>query len=282
MMIYVSTLAFTGKSPEEIELIAKENNFALEFSSGLPYRSDMEQFFKDVSTIKILHNYFPAPQNPFVLNLASRNSDILSRSIEHCLTGINITANNDCAFYAAHAGFCIDPRPDDLGGKLNKKDKFDLDTNWNVFINSLEIILNHAKSKGVKFLIENNVLAPFNYIDFKNPLLCCESKDIIKVFEHFKYSDYFGLLLDTAHLKVSCQTLKLDITKELEKISNYIKAIHHSDNNGEIDSNLPINNDYWFLPHLKNYAALPQVLEVKKSSISSIISQLQLLELYGN
>ena len=76
--------------------------------------------------------------------------------------------------------------------------------------------------------------------------------------------------------------MKLNITKELEKISNYIKALHHSDNNGEIDNNLPIKNDYWFLPHLKNYAVLPQVLEVKKSSISSIIDQLQLLEIYGN
>jgi hypothetical protein len=282
MMIYVSTLAFTGKSPEEIELIATENNFALEFSSGLPYRSDMEQFFNDVSIRKILHNYFPAPQNPFVLNLASKNTDILNRSIEHCLTGINITANNNCPFYAAHAGFCIDPKPDDLGGKLEIADKFDLDVNWNIFINSVEIIINHAKSKGVQFLIENNVLTPFNYVDFKNPLLCCESDQIIRMFEYFKSCDNFGLLLDTAHLKVSSKTLSKNLFSEFEKISSFVKAIHHSDNNGELDNNLSINNDYWFLPFLKLYKSLPHVLEVKNSNINSIIYQLDLLEHYGN
>lgn len=282
MIIYVSTLAFIGKSPEEIELIAKENNFALEFSSGLPYRSDMEQFFNKVAVRKILHNYFPAPANPFVLNLASRNKDILSRSIEHCLTGIDISATNNCPFYAAHAGFCIDPKPDDLGGKFNFEHKFELDVNWNIFINSVEIIINHAKSKGIQFLIENNVLAPFNYVDFKNPLLCCESDQIIRMFEYFKSFDNFGLLLDTAHLKVSSKTLNKNLFSEFEKISSFVKAIHHSDNNGELDNNLSIDYDYWFLPFLKSYKSFPHVLEVKNNNINSIIYQLELLEKYGN
>lgn len=282
MMIYVSTLAFTGKSPEEIELIATENNFALEFSSGLPYRSGMVQFFNDVSVRKILHNYFPAPQNPFVLNLASSNRDILNRSIEHCLQGINITANNNCPFYAAHAGFCIDPKPEDLGKEFKIEEKFDLDVNWKIFINSIEIILNHAKSKGVQFLIENNVLAPFNYINFNNPLLCCDSDQIISMFEYFKSYDNFGLLLDTAHLKVSCNTLTKNLICEFEKISSFVKAIHHSDNNGELDNNLSINNDYWFLPFLKPYKSVPHVLEVKNININMIIEQLELLEKYGH
>ncbi len=282
MMIYVSTLAFTGKSPEEIVLIAKENNFALEFSSGLPYRSDMEQFFNNVSTSKIIHNYFPAPKNPFVLNLASNNSEILNRSIEHCIRGINISANNKCPFYAVHAGFCIDPKPNDLGRKLQIEDSFDLDVHWDIFINSLEILINHAKSRNVQFLIENNVLAPFNYSDCKNPLLCCESNQIMKLFEFFKSFENFGLLLDTAHLKVSSKTLSKNLFSEVEKISSFIKAIHHSDNNGELDNNLSINNDYWFLPFLKSYNSLPHVLEVKNNNINSIIYQLELLEHYAN
>ena len=279
---YVSSLAFYGKTPEEIVSIAKEYKFAIEFSSGLPYRPDMEQFFNETQLKKILHNYFPAPKEPFVLNLASANEAIRNKSIKHCLNGIKISALNGCPFFAAHAGFCIDPSPNDLGNHLKLENDFDVDYNLELFFESLGVLISYAESQKVQFLIENNVLASFNFKDSISPLLCCESKDIIKVFEHFKYSDYFGLLLDTAHLKVSCQTMKLNITKELEKISNYIKALHHSDNNGEIDNNLPIKNDYWFLPHLKNYAVLPQVLEVKKSSISSIIDQLQLLEIYGN
>jgi len=279
---YVSSLAFYGKTPEEIVSIAKENMLAIEFSSGMPYRPDMEQFFNETQLKKIIHNYFPAPKEAFVLNLASANEEIRNKSINHCLNGINISALNGCPFFAAHAGFCIDPSPNDLGNQLKLKNDFDVDYHWKLFFESLDILINHAKSQKVQFLIENNVLAAFNYKGSINPLLCCSSRDIIKVFTQFNCSDYFGLLLDTAHLKVSCKTLKLNQVEELEKVSNYIRAIHHSDNNGEIDNNLPISNDYWFLPHLKKYATFPQVLEVKSNSINSIIEQLQLLDLYGN
>jgi hypothetical protein len=282
MIKYVSTLAFAGKSPEEIVLIAEKNNFALEFSSGLPYRSDMVQFFNKISIKKILHNYFPAPKNPFVLNLASSNSDILNRTIEHCLKGINISAINNCPFYAAHAGFCIDPSPNDLGQKLKIEEEFDLDLNWEIFINSLEIIIKHAKHKGVQFLIENNVISPFNYANLKNPLFCCDSNQIIRMFDCCKNSESFGLLLDTAHLKISANTLSKNLLSEVGKIISYVKAIHHSDNNGELDNNLSITEDYWFLPYLRSLKSLPHVLEVRNSNINSIIYQLELLENHGN
>jgi sugar phosphate isomerase/epimerase len=252
---YVSSLAFYGKTPEEIVEIAMEFQLAIEFSSGMPYRTDMEQFFNEAKLNKILHNYFPAPKEPFVLNLASANEEIRQKSINHCLNGINLSAINDCPFFAAHAGFCIDPSPNDLGNQLKFKNEFDLDNHWKLFFSSLDVLISHANSKKVQFLIENNVLATFNYRDSINPLLCCESRDIMKVFAQYDRDDYFGLLLDTAHLKVSCQTLNLNLVEELEKVSKYIRAIHHSDNNGVIDNNLPISNDYW---------------------------QLQLLDIYGN
>ena len=43
--IAVSSLALAGTSPEEIISIAQKENYTLEFSSGMPYRNDMENFF---------------------------------------------------------------------------------------------------------------------------------------------------------------------------------------------------------------------------------------------
>jgi len=59
------------------------------------------------------------------------------------------------------------------------------------------------------------------------------------------FSDYlelkkeidFNLLLDVAHLKVSCQSLNLDFKKELQLFSELTDYIHISDNNGKHDSN---------------------------------------------
>ena len=40
--IYISSLAFWGSTPENMISEAKDNDFAIEFSSGLPFREDME------------------------------------------------------------------------------------------------------------------------------------------------------------------------------------------------------------------------------------------------
>ena len=91
----------------------------------------------------------------------------------------------------------------------------------------------------------------------------------------------FGLLLDTAHLKVSCKTLKLNLLDEFKKISPFIKAFHHSDNDGTIDNNLKLTNEYWFLDYFKDYQNYIHVLEVKSLNISEIENQIQFIKKHG-
>ena len=74
MEVAVSSIAFLGKPVEEFVNTCIQNNFIPEFSSGMPFRDDMESVFLNTKTKKkYAHNYFPAPEVPFVLNLASAN-----------------------------------------------------------------------------------------------------------------------------------------------------------------------------------------------------------------
>ena len=142
-----------------------------------------------------------------------------------------------------------------------------------------EIIL-HAKKLDIIFLIENNVLSNENWIANKarNPFLCCSSDEIVKLFESID-SNNFGLLLDTAHLKVSSKSLSLNLDEEYVKIKKYIKAIHHSDNEGLEDTNSILSKKYWFLDYMTNHYDLPNVIEVKNLSIEQLKTQLDLLKL---
>ena len=63
------------------------------------------------------------------------------------------------------------------------------------------------------------------------------------------------------------------------KIKGKIKAIHHSDNDGLIDSNDKITNNYWFLKYLRDFKNIPQVLEVKNLDNHEIDQQLKILDL---
>ncbi|MFN6038013.1 MAG: GNAT family N-acetyltransferase, partial [Bacteroidota bacterium] len=119
--ILISSLAFAGLPAEEIISLCEKENLSLEFSSGMSYREDMESQFEKCRTIKYAHNYFPAPAVPFVLNLASNNEEIRKKSIEHCINGIRLSYKSGAKFFSAHAGFCIDPSPEELGNPLERK-----------------------------------------------------------------------------------------------------------------------------------------------------------------
>ncbi len=283
MDIYISSLAFSDKSLEEMISISEKEGFCLEFSSGLPFRVDNEDICLSAKIHKTLfHNYFPAPREPFVLNLASKDENIYRKSIEHCINGIKLSKKANSLFFAAHAGFFVDPQPNELGKKINIDNLFDIEFQKNRFIQALEIILKHAKENNIPFYIENNVLTTSNFTNNFIPFLCCEKNDINWLFNFFDQNNFFGLLLDTAHLKVTCKTLNLSIENELDSISNHIKAIHHSDNDGRIDNNKKLFPDYWFLKYIKKHNKIPHILEVKNLSLEEINQQIKILNLYGH
>ena len=279
--IYVSSIAFRGMDITDMILLAEENKFAVEFSSGMNYMIGMEQIYLNATIKRMAHNYFPAPEIPFVLNLASKDLGIRNLSIKHCKEGLILSKKSNSPFFAAHAGFCIDPSPKDLGREFVFSNNYNRDENKKLFLESLLDILNLANELEIDFLFENNVLAPFNFKGDVDPFLCCDSSDINFVFNNIQ-DKRLGLLLDTGHLKVTCQTFGKKINEELMSIKNYIKGIHHSDNDGSQDTNSRIKNDYWFLEHLKNYCNIPNVLEVKELSVFEISEQIKILQSVWN
>ena len=278
MDIYISTLAIRKYSPEEIVDIALQNNWAIEFSSGMDYRCDLQNFYESLLLKRIPHNYFPAPEVPFVLNLASIDNEIREKSINHCINGLELASSSNSPFFSAHAGFCIDPDPKQLGHQILYNSNFDREVNKKYFLESIRLLTDKAKELNIQFLIENNVIAGFNFNDGINPFLCCDSFEMRWLVENID-DPHFGILLDTAHLKVSCKTLGLNKELELLKLQSYIKAIHHSDNDGNSDDNLLLSKDYWFLPHMNKFKTISHVLEVKDLSPSQINNQINLLSI---
>jgi sugar phosphate isomerase/epimerase len=274
--LYVSTVAFKGKSIAEIESLCLKNEWQLEFSSGLAISPNIKEIYLQSKVNRMPHNYFPAPNNPFVINLASENDGIRRRSIAHSIQGLEMAKSSNSPFYAAHAGFCIDPDPNELGKVLRVDLSYNKVNNKELFLDSIREILTVADKLDIDFLVENNVLAPFNYQYGKNPLLCCQYDEIKWLFDRIR-NKRLGLLLDTAHLKVSCYTLKLDLKSQFKLLKPFIRGLHHSDNNGLIDSNMRLNEDYWFLEFKEDYLEYVQVLEVKDLNENEIRQQLQIL-----
>lgn len=278
----VSTMAFGNSPVEEMISIACSEGFCLEFSSGLPYQADMVEVFYDAPCERLIHNYFPSPKVPFVLNLASVRDDIRRLSISHAVQGIQMAARVGAPFYSVHAGFCVDPAPEDLGGKFPEEyDSKQRPEYWDSFIESVRVLLKEAGAAKVMLLIENNVMAPSNITaDGEVPALCLGIDEVLRLFDDIG-DDTLGLLLDTAHLKVAAQSLGFSRDEFVVRAAPHIRALHHSDNNGMADTNEPLTSGYWFLQHMNLFNEAYHILEVHNQSISEIKSQLNLLSRGG-
>ena len=256
--------------------------YNIELSSGA--RHESEDIIEYVNMQKkldmrfVVHNYFPVPSTPFVLNLASNNPELRSRSIAHCQTAIDITAAIDAPFYSLHSGFCIDPSPDSLGTKLTGKSQA-RNTGLRIFIESLEQVAEYAAKKGVSILIENNVVTRANLKNGKNDLLLGVTADELNYIFESVDADNLGLLLDVAHLKVSANTLGFSAEETVAKLASKIFCCHLSDNNGLVDSNQKVDSDSWFWDPLAKYLshAPVWVLEVYNIDMASIVSQVKLI-----
>ncbi len=276
--ISISTGGYKNLSGlEAISYLKKNNIFCIELSGGRYSKNQINKIalFKNKLNLKI-HNYFPPPRRPFVINLASNNKKILKRSIDHIKKSILFTKKVGGNIYSFHAGFRLDPNFKSLGKKIEKISMISKKKALNNFIKQTIKISKFAKKHKVNILLENNVITKKNLNRFKdNPFLLTNYHDVENFFKQMPTN--VKLLLDVAHLKVSANTEKLDPIKSLKKMNKYVMGYHFSENNGFTDSNQPFNRKAWFLPYIKknlNYYGI----EVYNTSPNKLKQQIDIIK----
>ena len=249
---------------------------AVELSGGL-YFEDYEAQLIGLRRQLMLqvHNYFPPPKHPFVLNLASADPGILERTLQHVRTAVRLAVSLERPIYSFHAGFRIDPQVTDLGRPLGAQVLRDRASALLQFQEMVLLLAEESRREGSTLLIENNVLAPFNLAKFgEDPLLLTHPEEIAAFMSGMPAN--VGLLLDVAHLKVSANTLGFDLHAAHHQLEPFIRGYHLSDNDGTADSNDALTENSWFWtvinPNLDYYT-----LEVYKSPVE-LVQQYELVK----
>ena len=268
-MIFISSSCVKANYIKESVSALAESGFKnIELSGGTEYYTDLEidllRLQDKYDLNYLLHNYFPPPQNHFVINLASLDSDNYERSIAHCIKAIELSKKLGGEKYAMHAGFLLDIRKEEIGSKITFTDLNDsikavqkMKEAWK--------ILNDTADNQLELYLENNVYSKTNKKTFlnNNPFLFSTYKGMLSL----KNQMEFQPLLDLAHLKVSSSVLGLNFKDQIEQIIPFTDYIHISGNDGFHDQNLGISDENIMVAMLKKHG-------IKDRTIT--------LEIYGN
>lgn len=245
-MLYVSSACLPKHNISEVIQQLAENGIRnIELSGGTDYYNTIEQdlkFLKQEYQLQYAcHAYFPPPRESFVVNLASCNDQIYKRSIDHYINCIEMLNHIECKVLSIHAGFLIEIRTDEIGHKLSSRVIYDEEKAYDRFCNAYEKIARLCNKNDIAFFLENNVLSAENYreFDYHNYLMMTDYASIMKMKNQLK----FNLLLDLGHLHVSSKTLGFNYTEECDKLKEYVRWIHISENDGIFDEHKPLRED---------------------------------------
>ncbi|MBA7684778.1 endonuclease 4 [subsurface metagenome] len=295
MAIYVSTSCLINGDNvfDVLQSYARVNLEHVELGCSHRYIDDLAPAkFEPYDFTFIAHHYFPPPAEPFIVNLASPDPAVLSRSREHIKQAIDFCHSLGIKLFTFHAGIdfpVLIYLPFHAGFRADPAEKFRFpqdcpvapyETAFTTFAESLDAINSHAQQRGIRIAIENNVLAEYNVIDGQNKfLLLCEAEEFDRLWERIA-SDNVGMVLDLGHLKVTSHWLNFDRYQFINRVKDRVFALHVHENDGQVDEHRELDENSWCLEVIgrNNFNRLPIVLESHKLTIGQIRQQVSLIE----
>lgn len=251
-MIYVSSSCVkSAKIKDSVVSLAENGIKNIELSGGSDFyneiKTDLISLKNEFELNCQIHNYFPPPEDHFVLNLASLDEKLWGKCIDFYKNTIEMSLEMGSKHYGIHGGFYLDPQVCELGKNFVSKNDTDKKSAIEKFATGFELLKSFANNE-INLYVENNVLSFDNYKNYAyNPFMLTTFEE----YEELKILTDFKLLLDVAHLKVSSNTLNLDFDTELKKLLPNSNYLHLSDNDGKNDLNLGIDNSSELLILLK-------------------------------
>lgn len=280
MPVYVSTSCLANESNvfDVLEAYSPAGLRRVELGSRHEYFAPLSAAdFRQFNFNYLVHNCFPPPEKPIILNLASQNSAILKESLLHMKRAIDFCHSLDIQLFTFHAGFCLDP-DDKL--RFPREHPFDYDTSFNTFVESVNEINRYAQDRGIRLAVENNVLAERNLVNRYNQfLLLCRAEEFERLWDRVSSANV-GMLLDLGHLKVSSHWLQFDRYEFVDRIKDRVFAFHLHDNDGKVDEHAKLDEKSWCWEIVsdKCFGGLPLILESSRLDIEQIICQVCLIE----
>ena len=259
MAVYLSTSCY-GRRPliEAIELCKRITHDKIEISAPHDFQpleetAEILKKYNDEGINFTLHNYFPAPEKSFVLNMASNDATINKLSHELVKNALHLAKISNAPLYGIHAGYLSKARADDSGSFIFEEEEEKYDKALMRAVKFITKISNEFEKEKINFIIENLFPSPK-----KRHSINCTLEEMRELMNLVPKN--VGFLLDLGHLNVSSVILDFDrkniFNKILKEFGNRIKEVHISENRGLKDEHLAVKNGSWQLEAIKEINSL--------------------------
>lgn len=275
--VFVSSGGFRRPPLEALRELRAAGVADIELSGGVHQEGLVEGLTLEAGVGRLqVHNYFPPPPEPFVFNLCDPDAEGRERSVRFACDAIELGVTLGSHVYSFHAGFLGTPAVSDLGRNWGVTNKLGLEEGTELFARSVGRVNDFGRERGVRLLVENNVLTVGTAASNGEDVLLMTTPDGIRSTLACLPNDV-GLLMDVAHFAVSARTLGFDPSSSLRDLSPLIGGYHLSDNDGLADSNDPVREDSWFWDGLD--PTVPYAtLEIHPDKVGSYAEQVALTE----
>ena len=251
---------------------------ALEIGSNHCFE-DSYDYLADYPFSYLVHNYFPIPEEDFVLNLASSDKDIRSRSIDHVKKSIDFCDEIGAKLYTFHPGFLTDPQgsnpsSDNYDFQWNETHlaKVDVSVAKSLMYDSIDKIVGYSTAKTVRIAIETE-----GSLHKRDHLLMQRPEEYEELFDRYS-PQTIGVNLNIGHLNLAAIAFNFKKDAFVDQVQDYILAMELSHNDGIEDQHLPLqpNGWYWPLIYEARFDHVYKILEFRNIPIAEIKANIQM------
>ena len=282
MDAFISTTYAQLDSPitEVLDELLENGVTSVELGSIHCFEKNVDEKLKGRPFSYLVHNYFPPPSDPFVVNLASANKEIRDRSIKYAQECISIAAAIGAELYTFHPGFISDPigRSTDnsnydflVADTVSSKHHYEYA--FEKFLDATNILCSTAKSEGIAIAVETQgSISRSDNILFHHPE---EVERFITLFT----ADQVGLNVNLGHLNLSAQYHKFDKLQFINRFADRIRAFELSHNDGVKDDHALLQKNGWYWPVIKEpkYKKIYKIFEGRDLKLKSVIKMFGLI-----
>jgi len=252
---------------------------SIELGSNHLHELDLS-FVKQYKVDYLVHNYFPTPRIPFVVNIASFDEEIRRKSINHVKSSILYCQEINAKIYTFHPGFIGDPsmqrsniKSYDFSWDKRKIQKTEQQMGTDNMFRSLDEICEFSKKINISIAIETEG----SYVNASHLLM--QTPDEYEIFlKQFNKND-IKLNLNIGHLYLSSRFNKFSISDFLNLVADRVIALELSHNNGIEDEHLPLVDGAWYWPIISDdrFKSAYKILEFRHATTEMVRKSLELL-----